>query len=202
MEEVILKAEERTEKGKKVRAEGFVPGILYGAGKKAISVKFEASALNKVLAKHGSNAKVWIDLNNKKQFSFIKEVQRHPVEGRVIHIDVQMVSQDQEIKLQIPLSFTGTEELDKKRLLLLVAKAEVEVIGKANLMPNVIVVNVADKEAGDTITSLDFDLDGEIKINDAEDEVYAVIKEKKEQPQEEPKEDEADEAGSPEGETA
>ena len=54
-------------------------------------------------------------------------------------------------------------------------------MGKASLMPNVVVVDVANKEAGDTITYLDLNLDGTIKINDPEDEIYAVIKEKKEQ---------------------
>lgn len=181
MAEVVLKAEERKEKAKKVRQQGFIPGVLYGSGEEAASVKFEAAALTKILAKHGSNAKLWVELNNKKKFGFIKEVQKHPVAGNVIHIDVQMVAQDQEIKLQIPISYTGTEELDKRRLLLLITKPEVEVVGKASLMPNVVVVDVANKEAGDTITYLDLNLDGTIKINDPKDEIYAVIKEKKEQ---------------------
>lgn len=180
MEEAVLKAEERTEKPKKTRAAGFIPGNLYGAGLAATTVKFDAAALNRFISKFGSNAKVWVDLNNTQKFGFIKEVQRHPVEGRVIHIDVQLVAQDQEFKLQLPVTFTGIEELEKRQLILLIAKHEAEVVGKANLMPNVISVDVADKELGDTITFQDFGLDKEIKSNEGEEEIYAVIKAKKE----------------------
>lgn len=185
MEEVILKAEERIEKPRQVRKEGFIPGVLYGAGAEATSVKFEANALKKILTRHGSNAKIWVDLNNTKKFGFIKEVQKHPVEGKVIHIDVQMVSQDQEIKFQLPITYTGTEELEKRQLLLLTTKFEVEVVGKTNLMPNLVVVDVSNKEVGDTITFQDFALDEQIKNNDGEDEIYAIIKVKKEQPADE-----------------
>ena len=190
MEEVILKASERIEKTKKVREGGFIPGVLYGEGAKATSVKFEAPALKKIMAKHGSNAKVWIEINETKKFGFIKEVQKHPVDGNVIHIDVQLVSKDQEIKLQIPISFTGVEELEHRMHLLQIYKSEVEVVGKTNLIPNVIVVDVSNKNSGDTITFQDFGLDQEIKNNDGEVDVYAVIKSKKEQPDDETKEEE------------
>lgn len=189
MEEVILKAVERVEKTRKVREGGFIPGVLYGEGAGATSVKFEASALRKILIKYGWNAKVWVELNDTKKFGFIKEVQKHPVEGNVIHIDVQLVSKDQEIKLQIPISFSGIEELEHRMHLLQVYKSEVEVVGKTALMPNVIVVDVSNKNAGDTITFQDFGLDPELKNNEGEFEVYAVIKEKQAEPAAETEED-------------
>ncbi|ATW26157.1 50S ribosomal protein L25 [Candidatus Formimonas warabiya] len=190
MEKVILKAIERIEKPRKVREAGFIPGVLYGEGSKATSVKFEASALKRILAKHGSNAKVWVSMDENEKFGFIKEVQKHPVEGNVIHLDVQLVSRDQEIKLQLPISFIGIEELEHRMLLLQVYKSEIEVVGRTNLMPNVVVVDVSNKEMGDAITFRDFDLDNQIRINDSKDEIYAVIKANKEQPAEEPTENE------------
>ncbi|MEL7565050.1 MAG: 50S ribosomal protein L25 [Dehalobacterium sp.] len=185
MDEVVLKAEERREKPRKVREAGFIPGVLYGAGAGATSVQFDAAALKKVIMKNGSSAKLWIQLNDTKKFGFIKEVQKHPVEGKIIHIDVQMVSQDQEIKLQLPITYTGIEELEKRQLILLVTKSEVEVVGKANLIPNVVISDVSTKEVGDNITFQDFNLDPQIRNNDGEEEIYAVIKVKKEQPVEE-----------------
>lgn len=204
MEKVILQAEHRSEKGKKVRDLGLVPGVLYGAGEEAVSVQFDTIALRKILTRYGTNAKVWINLDNKEEFGIVKEVQKHPVEDIVLHIDVQKISQDQEIKLQIPLTFTGTEELDKKQLILLIVKSEVEVIGKATLMPNNLVINVADKEDGDNITSQEIELDEEIKIMDAEDEVYAVIREQQEQIIDEDEDEEGDmeETADTEEETA
>lgn len=196
MEKIILKAQERTEKLRDVRNGGFVPGVLYGAGSEATSVQFNAAALQKVITKYGHNAKMWIELNDTQKFGFIKEVQKHPVEGKVIHIDVQMVSQDQEIKLLLPINYSGLEELEKRLLVVQVTKNEVEVVGKASILPNGIVIDVANMKSGDTITYQNFDLDEEIKNNDAEDEIYALIKDKKEQVEEEETSDETSDESS------
>lgn len=180
MERIILQAESRTGKPKATRAKGLVPGILYGKGEEAIPVSFQEIPLRKILTKHGYNAKVWIDLNDQQKFGFIKDVQKHPVEDKVLHIDVQMVSQDQELKMLLPITFIGMEELEKRLFIVQPMKTEVEVIGRMNIMPNQIVIDVSEKELGDTITFQEFALDPEIKNNDPEDEIYAVIKAKKE----------------------
>ena len=176
MEEVILQAIERTRQPGKFRESGFVPGVLYGdsvAG--ATSVKFETQALKKVLTGHGTNAKVWIKLNNNKKFGFIKEVQKDPVSGTLTHIDVQIVSKDHELKLQIPISYKGEEDLKQKLLQLQVYKSEVTVLGKMDFMLDAIYVDVSEKKLGDTINLKDFDLNKELKVSEKEDVVYGII---------------------------
>lgn len=191
MEETILNAIESTEKPKKVRQAGFTPGVLYGGGNTAAKVKFESSALNKILTRHGHNAKLWVNIDANKNFGFVREVQKHPVEGKVIHIAIQLISQDQEVKMQIPITFQGRDELEKRMLTLQVSKSEIAVFGKANLIPDAVVVDVSNMELEDNITMKDFDLDPQIKVQDFEDEIYATIKEVyEEQPEEEPAETE------------
>lgn len=174
MEETILDAVERTIQPKRCREAGFTPGVLYGDSvTNAITVQFETAALKKVLATHGSNAKVWVKYGGNKKFGFIKEVQRHPVSAKVIHIDVFLVSQDHEVRMQIPITFEGRDSLDN--VLLQVHKSEIEVFGKAALMPEAVVVDVSTMTLGDTITSKNFKLDKQIKITDSEKEVYGII---------------------------
>lgn len=182
MEEIILNAFERPTKTKKFREDGFIAGVIYGdTVKNADSVKFEEVPLKKVLAKHGVNAKVWIKYGEDKKYGFIKEVQRHPVSDKIIHIDVQLVSKKHEIKLQLPILFKGEEKLTTKLLQLQVHKAEIDVSGRMDLMPDAVSVDVSGKELGDTITINDFDLDKQIKVNDKTDEIYASIAKFKEQ---------------------
>ena len=180
MEESVLKATTRSEKPKKVRDTGFIPGVLNGANASATSVQFEGSAMNKVISSHGDNAKIWVELDNTKKFGFIKEVQRFPMDGRLMHITIQLVTEDQEIKMQLPISYYGLEELEKGLLQVQVFKPEVQVFGKAVLMPDVVEVDVAKKALGDNITASDFALPKELKVLDAEDEAYAGIKAMKE----------------------
>ena len=180
MEESVLKATTRSEKPKKVRDTGFIPGVLNGANASATSVQFEGSAMNKVISSHGDNAKIWVELDNTKKFGFIKEVQRFPMDGKLMHITIQLVTEDQEIKMQLPISYYGLEELEKGLLQVQVFKPEVQVFGKAVLMPDVVEVDVAKKALGDNITASDFALPKELKVLDAEDEAYAGIKAMKE----------------------
>ncbi|KGP76230.1 hypothetical protein JT05_05970 [Desulfosporosinus sp. Tol-M] len=174
MEETILDAVDRNMKPKKCREAGFTPGVLYGESvTNAISVQFETAALKKVLAAHGSNAKVWVNYGSNKKFGIIREVQRQPVSARVIHLAVYLVSQEHELRMKIPILFEGQENL--KNALLQVYKAEVEVFGKAHLMPDAVVIDISTMAVGDVITSINFNLDKQVKITDNKDEVYGII---------------------------
>jgi large subunit ribosomal protein L25 len=176
MEKNILNAFERTAGSKKFKENGFIAGVIYGDSiKKANSVKFEEASLRKILTKHGSNAKVWIKYGNDTKYGFIKEIQRHPVTAKIIHVDVQLVSKDHEIKLQLPIVFKGEESLNSKLLQYQIYKPEIDISGKMEFMPDVVNVDLSDKKLGDTITIKDFNLDKNIKISDNEDEIYAVI---------------------------
>ncbi|MBB6624537.1 50S ribosomal protein L25 [Clostridium gasigenes] len=176
MEKNILNAFERTTKSKRFKENGFIAGVIYGDNvKEATSVKFEESSLRKILGKHGSNAKVWVKYGEGKKFGFIKEIQRHPVTAKITHIDVQLVSKNHEIKLQLPIEFKGEKNLVANLLKLNIQKTEIDVFGKMALMPDVVVIDVSEKELGDTITIKNFNLDKEIKISDNEDEIYATI---------------------------
>jgi large subunit ribosomal protein L25 len=176
MEELILKAMARTEALKKVRNEGFIPGILNEAGTASTSVQFETAALNKIIAKHGPNAKVWVELSAKKHFGFIKEVQRHPLERKVVHVAIQLVSKDKELKMHLPITLHGREDLEGRSLEVHIHKSEIEVSGKASLMPDGVAADISKKEAGDNVTVMDFHLPKEIKTLDPENEIYAVIR--------------------------
>lgn len=176
MEQIILNAEKRIKKSKKFREEGFIPGVIYGdSSAEANSVKFEEVPVKKILSKHGSNVKLWINYEDEKKFGFIKEIQRHPVTNKIIHLDVQLASKDHEIKVQIPIMFKGDSDLKAKQLQLQIQKQEVDVLGKIDLIPEVITVDVSGKKLGDAITSKDFNLDKGIKIHDKSDEIYGSI---------------------------
>jgi len=176
MEEIILEAIERIKQPGKFKEIGFVPGVLYGDNVTgATSVKFDTIALKKVIARHGSNAKVWIKYDNTKKFGFIKDVQKDAISGNITHIDVQIVAKDHEIKLQLPIVFKGDDSLKNIQLQLQIYRSEINVSGKMALMPDAIYVDVSEKKLGDTITVKDFDLDKQINVIENEDEVYGVV---------------------------
>ena len=186
MEKVILDAFERVPGNKKFKEDGFIAGVIYGDNiKEAISVKFELLPLKKILGAHGSNAKVWVKYGEDKKFGFVKEIQRHPVTAKINHVDIQVVSLDHEIKLQLPISFKGEANLIDNILQLQIQKSDIDVAGLMTLMPDSVIIDISEKKLGDTITIKDFDLDKKIKITDEEDQIYAVVIPMKEKIEEE-----------------
>ncbi|MCG8484421.1 MAG: 50S ribosomal protein L25 [Clostridia bacterium] len=173
MEDIILNAYERP--SKKFKEMGFIPGVIYGDSmKETTPVKFKFQALQKVINQHGEHAKIWVMLNGEKKFGFIKEVQKHPVSRILQHIDVQAVSKDHEVKMQVPIVFQGEEALNSKQLQLQVQKTIVEVVGKVGDIPDNIVINVSEMDASDSINTDNLNLNENIRIVN-EDEVYASI---------------------------
>lgn len=192
MEQTILNAIERTTQSKK--ESGFTPGVLYGDDiSKATSVKFKTADLTKIVTKHGSNAKLWVNYGSNKKFGFIKEVQRDPLTRQINHIDIHLVSQNHEVKMQLPITYKGKEDLEHRLLTVQIYKSEVDVLGKPVLMPDAINVDLSEKKLGDKITLKDFGLDEQIKTGSKEDEVYGIIASLQEKPVKVPSDVQTDE---------
>ncbi|MEK6266138.1 MAG: 50S ribosomal protein L25 [Clostridium sp.] len=186
MNPTTLDAFERILTKKKFNEEGFIAGVIYGDKiNGAMSVKIELEPLIKILKKHGSNAKVWIKYGEEKKFGFVKAIQRHPVSAKITHIDLQIVSLDHEVKLQLPIYFKGEENLIDNLLELKIYKTEIDAFGTMAVMPDYVTINVADRKLGDSVTIKDFVLDEKIKVTDEEDEVYAAVVARKAQVEEE-----------------
>ncbi|HZJ56786.1 MAG TPA: 50S ribosomal protein L25 [Clostridia bacterium] len=175
MSETILRADTRDETARKVRDEGFIPGVMYGTGvQDGMSVKFDELELNKVLKSQGMNPRMAIMLGEEEKHVLIKEVQRDPVRGNVIHVDLQAIAVDEVIRTTIPIVFEGREDVESRGLLLEVYLFEIEVSGPANIIPDSITMGVGESEAGDTVTMSDIELDSRISAITPLDEVLAV----------------------------
>jgi len=176
MSEFVLKAFERVEKPNVLRKSGFIPGVLYGEGhEKGISVKFEESNLNKLVHAHGPNAKVWIELNGNRHFGFIKELQKNSLSGKFTHTDIHMLSQNDDIRIKLPIVFIGMSELERKNLLLQIYSSKIDASGKAGLLPEHVTLNIENLKLGDTIKIKDLNLNIGIKVHDPVNEIYAIV---------------------------
>ena len=176
MSETILRAEKRNETARKVRDNGFVPGVIYGTGvEDGMPIKFDERELNKSLRSQGMNPRMTVMLGDEQRNVIIKEVQREPIKGNVLHVDLQAIAVDEVIRTTIPVLFEGREEVESRQLLLEVYLFEIEVSGPANIIPDSITVDVTGKEGGDTVTMADIELDSRMTPVTAPDEVLAVV---------------------------
>ena len=114
MESLVFDVKERTEKGKKVRAEGEVPAIIYGAAlENPIPCQMTKKEMMKLLSQESSV--VSLNLNGKAESCILKDVQRD-VFGEIIHLDFQQVNKGDSVKLRVPIKFVGVGSLDSRKL--------------------------------------------------------------------------------------
>jgi large subunit ribosomal protein L25 len=106
-----LAAEHREVTGKAVnrlRKAGLLPAVVYGHGEGSANVTVDAHEFE-LLRKHtGPNALVDLSIDGKKAKPvLINGVQVHPVNRRVIHIDLFLVKMTEELTVDVPLAPTG-----------------------------------------------------------------------------------------------
>ena len=110
-----LIAELREDQGKgasrRLRHQGKVPAIIYGAGRPPRSLSFDQNKVLHQLENESFYSSILnIKVNDKSQAAILKDLQRHPAKHMIMHMDFQRIVDDVEIKMNVPLHFIGEEE--------------------------------------------------------------------------------------------
>jgi len=96
---------------RKLRAQGVVPGTIYGYHQDTLSIEVDELELRRILTSRGETAIVDLSIEgevNKECNAIIKEIQQHPATGKILHIDFQYVRKGEKLRLEVPLELTGT----------------------------------------------------------------------------------------------
>jgi large subunit ribosomal protein L25 len=109
-----LIAELREDQGKgasrRLRHQGKVPAIIYGAGRPPRSLMFDQNkVLHKLENESFYSSVLNIKVGDKSQAAILKDLQRHPAKPMIMHMDFQRIVDDVEIKMNVPLHFLGED---------------------------------------------------------------------------------------------
>jgi len=95
---------------RRLRHTGRVPGVLYGASKDAQNIELDHNELVQHLKHELFHASILsLSLNGDKQQVLLRDLQMHPWQARVLHIDFQRVAKDRKIHMKVPLHFVNAE---------------------------------------------------------------------------------------------
>jgi large subunit ribosomal protein L25 len=116
METPKLESEIKTDSGKgvarKLRSSGRIPAILYGRKNEPVSLEIDEATMRGILHSHAES--VVIDLSIKGDKSdepinvIIRDIQRHPATGRLLHIDFFRIKYGEKLRVEINLAVAGT----------------------------------------------------------------------------------------------
>lgn len=116
MAEYQLNLEVRENAGKgvarKLRAAGRIPGVCYGAGLQTRPIALDSRALEKALRTSSAGLNTLFDVQGGGEFHgksvLVKELQRDPVKGSLVHADFYAVDLTKEIEVAVPLHLVGS----------------------------------------------------------------------------------------------
>jgi large subunit ribosomal protein L25 len=110
MEKVVVKAQPRQVIGKQVRAlrrEGLLPAVIYGHNIDPITISLNFHDASQQLPRVSSSQLVDVDVNGKKHTVLVRERQRHPLTGAMLHVDFQAISLTEKLRVNVGLQFKG-----------------------------------------------------------------------------------------------
>ncbi|MBT8084148.1 MAG: 50S ribosomal protein L25/general stress protein Ctc [Woeseia sp.] len=151
-----LIAEFRQDQGKgasrRLRLQSKVPAIIYGGGREPRALAFDHNKLLRQMDSESFYSSVLnIKVGDTSQAAIVKDVQRHPAKRQVLHIDLQRIVEDQEIRMNVPLHFMGEEQAPGIKAGGSVSRlmTEVEVTCLPRFLPEYLEVDISAMELDD-----------------------------------------------------
>lgn len=115
MERFELQSNVRSDAGKgvarKLRVEGRLPAVLYGRSEAPVGLSVSEVDVRNILRKHPDSAIVDLTVGGaggSTLNAIIRDVQRHPASGRILHVDLQRISLDEQIRVEVHVEVQGT----------------------------------------------------------------------------------------------
>ena len=188
---VRLKLEPRAGVGEHLRAlrrQGRLPGVVYGHNVDAVTVVVDGRDFQKAFQKVGRNQLVDLQIGEEPvRKALIREVQRNPRDGELLHVDFYQVNLKEKIESDVPLEFEGEVEL--------VAKGEADLQHGLHALkveclptdlPPVIMVDLSGlKEIDDEIRVKDLKLPAGVEVLDEPEDLIIKVAAHKEEVEEE-----------------
>lgn len=153
MKSILIKGTKRDVVGKKdakkLRAEGLVPGVLYGGDE---PIHFYASEKEfKPLIYTPNVYLVDLDIDGTIYPSIIQDSQFHPVEEKLLHVDFLRTSESKPIKIEIPVKVEGFAKGIRKGGKLKLNLRTLKVKALVKNLPDTININVDDLDLAQSI---------------------------------------------------
>lgn len=97
---------------KKIRAGGRIPAVIYGRHNQPQNLEIPTRDLE-ILVHHAASENVLIDLSiqggngGTRRMALVKDIQHHPLSGKMLHVDMQEVAENEKVTVMVPIETVG-----------------------------------------------------------------------------------------------
>jgi len=187
-EQNILEAQPRTpgtkNDARRVRRQGKVPAVVYGAGKQALPVSVDPRQVSRILhSETGHNSVFDLTVDGERIKAMIVDWQYEPIKGGLLHIDLKRIAMDQKLKVNVPIELVGEPAGVKQQGgILEQIFREVEVECLPGDIPNSVELNVSELVFGMVLRVADLPKNDKVKfLTDRDQPVAHIISIKEEE---------------------
>jgi len=147
---------ERVGKGsaRAARRAGLVPAVIYGNKKDPVGITMEAREITRIVHQPGIFGRLLeIDVAGQKSTVLTRDIQFHPVNDAIMHMDFLRVSQSATVSVAVPVEFINEDSCPGIRVggVLNVVRYEVELNCPATAIPEKITIDLDGVKIGDSI---------------------------------------------------
>ena len=194
MEHLILKANNRDSTGKGVRflrQQGITPLHLFGNGVESLALQTETISIEKVLNAAGETRLISlsVDKERKARQVLVREIQRDPINGKLIHVDLYQVKMDKKVESDVPIILVGkSPALNEKSNMMLQELDSLSVESLPDKIPANLKIDVSSlTEAGQVKRVKDIIIDPDVVVTaNAETVVVSIVARHEEKAPEKP----------------
>ena len=181
MAAIKIQAERRTGVGKnkvdKLRQEGLIPGVVYGKNEDTEHIQVSGKDFTRVYNIAGTTTMIDLELNGDVSPVLIKEVQTHPFKNQFLHVDFQKLKMDEKIKLTVPITLIGRENIQQTDGVLVQQLDEIEIECFPKDIPESVEVDVSNIDFNKPVLISDLEIftNEDITIFREADDVIASL---------------------------
>lgn len=164
METLKLESTLRAGMGKgpsrRLRSTGRIPAVLYGREMEPIALELEESAIRAVLMQHPESAVIDLSVEGGEKDEpvnvIIRDVQRHPATGRILHVDFQKIKFGEKIRVEVQVELSGKPKGVKDQGGILEHRTRmVQVMALPRKIPEALELDVTELMIGDALKMAD-----------------------------------------------
>ncbi len=180
--QVFKREKSGKEASKKLRKKGYIPAIIYGKGMENLPIQVIYSDFEKIYNRHKEETVLFnLILENgseKKIQAILKDVQRHPVTDRFIHLDFQYLEVNRPIEIKVPLKFVGKPVGITKGGVLEIILHEITLECLPKDIPDKIVIDLSALDVNQSLHIRDIKVPEGVRIvDDPQETVVTVVAE-------------------------
>ena len=136
------------------RRAGRIPAVIYGDKQAPLSIEMEERVIRRVIHEPGIFGRLLeIEVGGKKSTVLTRDIQFHPVNDKIMHMDFLRVSQSATVAVAVPVEFINEDKCPGIKIggVLNVVRYEVELNCPATAIPERITIDLDGVKIGDSI---------------------------------------------------